>query len=176
MSKKALVEPNGRIAQIVDVAAMFPVAAGLKWIDVDDTVTTEHRVQNGTTIVPPPARTLAEAKEQALSRITLARDAAMAAGFEFEGHVYHSDKDAIRDVLMALTGAQMATKPVPSSIAWKLKERKGTTTHIALTLPKLGALFEALTGNMLTIYGREETRMAEILRAASVAAADGVVW
>lgn len=55
MPRKALVEANGRIAQIVDAAAMFPVAAGLKWIDVDETVTTEHKVI-GKAIEPPPAR------------------------------------------------------------------------------------------------------------------------
>jgi O-acetylhomoserine/O-acetylserine sulfhydrylase-like pyridoxal-dependent enzyme len=55
MLKKALVEASGRIAQIVEAAAMFPVASGLKWVDVDDTVTTDHKV-NGKQIEPPPAR------------------------------------------------------------------------------------------------------------------------
>jgi hypothetical protein len=53
--RKALVESSGRIAQIVDAAATFPVAAGLKWIDVSNDVTTEHKVV-GKAIEPPPAR------------------------------------------------------------------------------------------------------------------------
>lgn len=125
---------------------------------------------------PEPEFTLDEAKERALARIQRERDAAMEAGFEFDGHVYHSDKDAIRDVQMALNGAQMATKPVPQSIPWKLKVREGTKTHHPLDLAQLGALFEALTENMLTIYGREEARMAQILAALTVAEVDGVVW
>lgn len=128
---------------------------------------------------PEPEFTLDEAKERALARIQRARDAAMDAGFEFQGYVYHSDKDAIRDVQMALSGAQMAIadgEPIPDSIGWKLKVIEGGVTHTSLNLLQLGALFKALTTNMQIIYEREADRMAEILAATTVAEADGVQW
>lgn len=128
---------------------------------------------------PAPDRTLDEAKERALVRMQRARDAAMDAGFEFQGYVYHSDKDAIRDVQMALSGAQMAIadgEPIPDSIGWKLKVIEGGVTHTSLNLLQLGALFKALTTNMQIIYEREADRMAEILAATTVAEADGVQW
>jgi hypothetical protein len=123
-----------------------------------------------------PELTLAELKDRRLKVMQRARDVAMAAGFEFEGNTYHSDKDAIRDVLMALTGAQLAAEPVPERISWKLKERAGTTTHRALSLQELGALFRGLTTNMMTIYGREEARMADILAARDAEEVLGVMW
>ena len=123
--------------------------------------------------IPP---TLGDVKTRRLQDMQKARDAQMAAGHEFGGYIFHSDKDAIRDVLMALTGAQMASAPVPDAISWKLQMRQGATTHAPLNLQQLGALFEALTGNMLQIYGREEEKMAAILSAETIEDALAVTW
>lgn len=156
------------VVRLADGAFVPPDTRNVDWREY------QSWLANGNT--PEPEWSLVESKDRALLRIKAARDAAMEAGFEFEGHVYHSDKDSIRDVQMALNGAQMTTRPVPESIGWKLKVREGTKTHHPLTLAKLGALFEALTENMLTIYGREEARMAQILAAATAEEVDGVRW
>lgn len=120
--------------------------------------------------------TIEDVKSRRLQFMQEARDAQMASGLEFGGHIYHADKDSIRDVLMALTGAQMATKQVPETIAWKLKVREGATTHVPLNLSQIVELFEALTANMLAIYAKEEARMATILQASTVEEVLAVVW
>lgn len=41
--KRALIEPDGRIAQIVELADEFSVAKPLQWVTIEDHVTTEDR-------------------------------------------------------------------------------------------------------------------------------------
>ncbi len=48
--KKALVEPDGRIAQIA--TDIFPVAPPLEWVDVPDDTTTRH-TWDGTNVLAP---------------------------------------------------------------------------------------------------------------------------
>lgn len=52
MTKRALVEPSGRVAQVADKD--FPVHPSLVWRDCPDDTTTAHR-WNGATFDPPPA-------------------------------------------------------------------------------------------------------------------------
>lgn len=125
---------------------------------------------------PTAAELLSVTKDARLRVMQEARDAAMEAGYLFGGNLFHSDKDSIRDVLMALSGAQMAGERAPASIRWKLKERKGSVTHVSLNLQQLGQLFEGLTGNMLAIYAIESDKMAEILAATTEAAVNAVNW
>lgn len=59
--KKALLDSNGRIAQIAD--ATFPVAPGLQWADVPDDATTRDALVGGSLVkagqhVPTLAETL----------------------------------------------------------------------------------------------------------------------
>lgn len=51
---QALVEPSGRIAQIVADGEDFPIHPGLQWIDAPAGVTTDH-TWDGTQFVAPPA-------------------------------------------------------------------------------------------------------------------------
>lgn len=57
--KRALVEPGGRVAQIVEIGATFPVHEDLQWIAVADDVTAAHRYDGGAFVAPealaPPA-------------------------------------------------------------------------------------------------------------------------
>lgn len=75
--KKALLEPNGRIAQIEPVnqepqseGIPFPVAPPLFWVDCAEDVTMQTHYFDGTSFVlkppPPPAMTAAELEQQAL--------------------------------------------------------------------------------------------------------------
>ena len=47
---KALIEPNGRVAQFHETG--FPVHESLQWVDVPDGVTHEWRYENGQFIAP----------------------------------------------------------------------------------------------------------------------------
>jgi hypothetical protein len=49
---KALIEPSGRVAQIVADADEFPVHKDLVWVDCDNTVTTEY-THDGAVFVAP---------------------------------------------------------------------------------------------------------------------------
>lgn len=63
--KRALVEPTGRVAEVVAPGAEFPVAPPLAWVDAPDTARADDRY-DGTAFTPrppPPRRTAAERAE-----------------------------------------------------------------------------------------------------------------
>ncbi len=49
---KALIELNGRVAQIVADADKFPVHKDLVWVDCDGTITTEHTYDGASFVAP----------------------------------------------------------------------------------------------------------------------------
>ncbi len=51
---KALVQLDGRVAQIVANGEEFPVHSDLQWINADETITTRH-TWNGASFDSPPA-------------------------------------------------------------------------------------------------------------------------
>jgi len=51
---KALVQPDGRVAQVVADGKTFPVHPSLRWIDCDDTVRPDWHTFDGAAFVPPP--------------------------------------------------------------------------------------------------------------------------
>lgn len=63
--KRALIEPTGRVAQVVAPGSEFPVAPPLAWVDAPDTATADDSYDGGA-FVPrptPPRRTAAERAE-----------------------------------------------------------------------------------------------------------------
>ena len=67
--KKALIQPGGRIAQIVNPGDEFEVHEALRWVDVPNTTTGRDRYVAGAVVkeVPPAAPTSAEIYDRALA-------------------------------------------------------------------------------------------------------------
>lgn len=116
---KALIDMNGTLCQIDN--ATFPVAAGFRWVDCPKGASPETHHFNGDAIVPRPDL-LTRARAEKRTEINAARDAAEAAGFDYQGKRFDTDPQAIKRIYGAALAAMAAmaknAKPNAPFLTW----------------------------------------------------------
>ncbi len=110
--KKALIDPDGRIAQ-VEFEELFPVEPPMTWVDCpDDCQAYSWKLQDGVFLPPDQAVMLDMVKAVKLAQIERDRDAACEANIAAHGRIWQADarSQALLGQAITLAGAGL---PLP---------------------------------------------------------------
>jgi hypothetical protein len=126
---------------------------------------------------PTPERTLDEIKDRATTRITDARNTALASlTAPFDGDDWDADEATSARVANALTMIREATElgmpGVPTSIPWRTADNKDRT----LTIDELRAMGASVFLAQQTVWGKQAALKNQIGAARTEAEVDAVVW
>ncbi len=143
---------NGLVADLWEVPALDAFGDLYTLVEVPDdvVVVVGANFSGGTFTNPPPPR---PTREQQMAQIDKARDAALNAGFTFDGHLFHSDQ-VFQGQLHAFLLAWATGALAPTATA---KIRRKDNVMVDMTQAEVGALAGALMAHVQGIYATSWT-------------------
>lgn len=134
--KKALIDPNGILVQVEDTE--FAVADPFYWIDVADDVTPATHIWDGISIVIKPPIPLNQVKNEKITSIIAARDAACLLDVSALGTQWQADERSQKLLGDAIT---LATAGLPLPTVWR------DANNVNLPITSIGQLLD-IAGSM----------------------------
>lgn len=172
MAKKALIHParNNRICDVVDAANVFPVHAGLQWVDCPDDCTTNW-TYDGTNFSAPAAPSLAQVKARRKIRLSQAYGQKIAEGLVYGGKVYQLDEPSQARITSMATRAVAVIQGIggatwPSGFAWIAADN----STAAMTAAQMFAFAQAAADRVVALRVAFRTKKDEIDALGTVAA------
>ena len=173
----ALIEPSGRVAQIVADGEQFQVAAPLQWVACDGTVTTEHAHAGGV-FTGPAVPSLAERKRARRDEVNLERHRLQHLGvpYAFPGAVMGTIDTRNSDDMANILGLHQAAlglmATAPDVVFCSFRDAEDQDHD--LTPSQMAALYQAVMARRTALYQHGWTLKGQIEAAADEAALDAI--
>jgi hypothetical protein len=167
--KKTLIAA-GRLADIVEPGATFPVHESMRWVDCPDDTAPDTHEWNGTAVVAKPGPSLDELKASRRPLIDRARNAACYADVPALGHTWQADARS-QDLLSNAIRRAHAGKPLPP--VWRTADNVDMPIE---SLADLEAIEDAIAAQTLAAYQQSWSLKAQLDVATTPEEVEAIQW